>query len=73
MVWQQDGKTLINLNQCQYFGIPICYDPTNQHRSLPIEAYFITHIPMLMVESTYKFITQYPIDCEIDTCQLITI
>ena len=53
-------KTLINPNQYRYFGIPICDDPTDQHRLLGIEAYFNTHIPMSMVGSTCVFITQYP-------------
>ena len=61
-------KTLINLNQFQYLGIPICGDPTNQHRTLGIEACFNTHIPRSMVGSTYVFITRYLIDDNIDTC-----
>ena len=40
------GKTLINPNQCQAFGIPIYDDPTDQHRPLGIDTYFNTHIPM---------------------------
>ena len=55
------------------FGIPICDDPTDQHMPPGIEAYFNTHIPMLMVGSICGFITWYPIDDEIETCQHITI
>ena len=32
------GKSLINPNQCQKFGIKICDEPTNPHRKLGIEA-----------------------------------
>ena len=61
-------KTLINPNQCQAFGIPICDDPTNQHRPLVIEAYFNTHIPIPMVGYSFEFSTQYPTDDKIETC-----
>ena len=66
-------KTLINPNQCQYFGIPICDEPTNHHRPLGNEANFNTHIPMSMVGSTCVFITWYPIDNRVETCQHIII
>ena len=36
-------RILINPNQCQYFGIPICDNPTNQHMPLGSEADFNTH------------------------------
>ena len=65
-------KNLINPNQCRAFGIPICDDPTNQHRALVIEADFNTHIPMSMVGYTCVFITRYLIDDEIETCQHFT-
>ena len=68
MFWKQDGENLINLNQCQDFGIPICDDPTDNHRPLGIEAYFNTHIPILMVGSKCGFITRYFTDEEIETC-----
>ena len=61
-------KILINPNQYQAFGIPICDDPTDQHRSLVIEVDFNTHIPISMVGSTCGFITCYPIYDYIDTC-----
>ena len=64
---------LIIPNQGRAFGIPICDDPTNQHRTLGIEAYFNTHIPMSMVGSTCGFIIWYPIYDKIDTCSHITI
>ena len=66
-------KNLIGPNQCQAFVIPICYEPTNQHRPLGIEAGFNTHIPMSMVGSTCGFITRYLTDDDIETCQQITI
>ena len=66
-------KILINPNQWQAFGIQICDDPTDQHSPLENEAYFNTHIPMLMVGSICVFITRYLIDEEIDTCGHITI
>ena len=40
-------KSLINPNQCRYFGIPICDDPTDKHRPLGIEEDFNTHIPIV--------------------------
>ena len=55
-------KILIDPNQCRDFGIPICDDPTDQHRPLGVEADFNTHIPMLIVGSTCAFITWYPTD-----------
>ena len=67
------NKTLINHSLCRGFGIPIYDDPTNQNRSLGIEADFNTHIPMLMVGSTCRNITHYPTDDEIETCQHITV
>ena len=67
------GKTLINPNQCRYFDIPICNDPTNQNRPLETEAYFDAHIPMSIVGYTCEFITQYPTYKYIKTCQQITI
>ena len=73
MVWQQDGKFLINKNQCRNFGIPIYDDPTHQYRPLGIEADFNTHIPMSMVGYICGFITQYPTYEDIETCQQITI
>ena len=60
-------KTLINPNQCPSFGIPICDDPTDQHRPLVIDADFNTHIPMSMVGSSCVFITRYPTDDKIET------
>ena len=66
-------KTSISPNQCQDFGIPICDEPTYRHRPLRIEEYFNTYIPMSMVGSTCGFITQYPTDDKIETCQHITI
>ena len=66
-------KTLITPDQFQAFGIPICDEPTDQHRPLGFEADFNTHIPMLMVGSTCVIITRYPTDDEIDTCWRITI
>ena len=68
MVCRQDREHFKNPDQCQSFGIPICYDPTNQHIPMGIEAYFNNHIPMLMVGSKFGFITRYPKDEEIDTC-----
>ena len=61
-------KTLINPNKFQAFVIPICDEPTYQHRPLGIDAYFKTRIPMPMVGSTYGFIYWYPTDNNIDTC-----
>ena len=61
-------KTLTNLNQCQYFGIPICDDPTDKQIPLLIEADLNTHTTMLMLRSTCGFITWYPIDNKIETC-----
>ena len=66
-------KSLINHNRCQSFGISICYDPINQHSPLATEADFITHTPMSMVVSTCGFITRYPKDDKIETCQQINI
>ena len=66
-------KTLINPNQCQYFGIIICDDPNDQHIPLGIEADFNSHIPMMMLRFTCGFITWYPTNDAIDTCQHITI
>ena len=51
------GKTLINPNHCQDFGIPICDESNDQHRPLEIEIDFNTHIPMSVVISTCGFIT----------------
>ena len=73
MVWQQHGETLINPNQCQAFGIPICDEPTYQHRPLVIEADFNNRIPISMVGYTSGFINRYPIYDNIETCQHITI
>ena len=70
---KRTDKTLIKPNQCQYFGIPICDDPADQHIPLGIEADFNSHIPMSMVVSTCGFITRYPIDEKIETCRHITI
>ena len=61
-------KNLINPNQFRYFGIPICYEPTDQHRPLGIDTDFDTHIPILMMGSKCGFITRYPTDDEIETC-----
>ena len=66
-------KKLINPNQCQYFGIPLCDNPTNQNMQLGIEAYFNAHFPMSMVGFTCVFITWYSTDDDIDTCRHITI
>ena len=53
--------------------MPICDDSTNHHRPLVIEAYFNTHIPISMVGYTCVFITRYPADDKIETCQHITL
>ena len=66
-------KTLINPNQCQYFGIKICDESTNHNREMGIEVGFNNHIPMSMVGSTCEFITRYPTDGEIETCWHITV
>ena len=66
-------KTLINPNQYQHFGIPICDNHTDQHKPLGIEADFNTHISMPMVRSTCGFINRYPTNDEIEICQHITI
>ena len=66
-------KTLINPIQYQSFSIPICDDPTDQHRQLVIEEDFNTPIPMLIVGSTCGFINWYPISDEIKTHWHITI
>ena len=60
--------TLINPNQCQYFGIPTCDDPNYYHRSLGIKACFNNHIKMLMVVSKCGFITRYTTYDKIETC-----
>ena len=75
MLWfgNRMDKTLVNHNQCQDFGIPICDDPTYQYRPLGIEANFNTPIPMSMVVSTCGFITRYRTDDRIETCRHITI
>ena len=66
-------KTSIKPNQCQYFGIPIRDDTTNQNRPLGIEIDYNTHIPTSMVGSTCGFITQYTTYDEIETRQHINI
>ena len=62
-------KSLINPNQCRAFGIPICDDPTDPHRPLGIQAHGNTFIDMDMAGSTCGFITRYPSDHEMETCQ----
>ena len=66
-------KILMNPNKCQDSGIPICDNPTDKRRPLGIEADFNTHITMSMVGCTCGFITWYPTDDEIETCQSITV
>ena len=66
-------KTLINTNQRQDSGIPICDEPTDKHRPLGIEEYFNIRIPMSMVESTCGFITWYPTYEKIETCRHNTV
>ena len=50
-------KKPTNPDQCRAFEIPIYDDLTDQHRPQGIEAYFKSHIPMLMMVSTCGFIT----------------
>ena len=66
-------RFLINPNQCQDFGIPICDNPTNQHRPLRSEADFNTHTSISMVGFTCGFISRYSTDDNIETCRHITV
>ena len=53
-------KSLINLNQCQKFGIQICNEPTNLHRKLGIEASEDLFVTMTMEGSICGLATHPP-------------
>ena len=64
-------RSLINPNQCRAFGIKICDDPTDEHRSLGIEADANSFIPMRMTGSTCGFLSRCPTDEELEECRYI--
>ena len=63
--------SLINLNQCQKFGIKICNDETDPHRNLGIEASEDLFIAIKMEGSTCGIVTHPPTDDELRECQNI--
>ena len=63
-------KSLINPNQCRAYGVPVCDDPTDPHRSLGFQLDDID-IPFQMSGSTAVFKTQCPTPEEMDTCQKV--
>ena len=71
MVWKQNGKSLINPNQCQKFGIQIFDDLTDPHSNLGIEVSEDLFIQMEIEVSTCGIITHAPIDDELHKRQRI--
>ena len=64
------NKSLINPNQCRAYGIPLCDDPTDPHRTLgfQLEDY---DIPFRMEGSTATFSSRCPTPEEMDSCHKI--
>ena len=66
-------KTLINLNHCRHYGIPMCDNPHDNNRDLCIEINDDLFIPMGMDGSTCVFIYILPTQCEIQVCKRVVI
>ena len=64
-------KSLIKPNQCRKFVIQICYDPTDPHRKLGIEASEDLFIPMTMEGSTFGIVNHPTTDDDNHECQNI--
>ncbi|GFH56846.1 hypothetical protein CTEN210_13322 [Chaetoceros tenuissimus] len=60
-------RSLINPNQLRAFGIPVCDDPTDQHRKLGIDL-GKEHVPMTMKGSICGFVSRCPTDEELASC-----
>ena len=55
-------KSLINPYQCRSYGVALCDDHTDTHRSLGIECDAGIFIPLEMIGSTCGFESRYPND-----------
>ena len=66
------NRSLINPNQCRAFGISVCDDPTDPHRSLGFHTDTIT-IPFSMDGSIASTKTRCPTQEELDTCPHIVL
>ena len=53
--------SLINPNQCRSFGIPLCDDPTDQHRTLGLELSDDYVVPFNMRGTTCYFLSRSPL------------
>ena len=72
MVWTENGKSLINPNQCRAFGISLCDDPTNSHRNLGIyEKEEDIFIPMEMNGSFCSILTRCLTLDELERCRKV--
>jgi len=61
------SHTLINPNQVRAFGVPLCDDPTDPHRSLGMEVQDI-FVPFAMLGTTCIFTTRTPTSWELENC-----
>ena len=65
-------RTRINPNQCRAYGVSICDDLVDPHRSLGIMCKGENNedflIPVLINGRTCTFLSRYPIDNELDSC-----
>ena len=59
-------RSLINPNQSRHYGIGICDDPTDRHRSLGIEVSDDMFVPMSMSGTTCGLSTRCPTDAELE-------
>ena len=66
-------KSLLNPNQCRFFGIPICDDPTDPYRQIGINAPDDMFIPFEMRGTTCGFTTRCPSDEELSSCRTFTL
>ena len=67
------NKTLLNPNQLRAFGISICDDPTDEHRSLGIQLDPNTHLPLYMNGSICGLMTWSPTNEELESCRIFDI
>ena len=66
-------KSLLNPNQCRFFGIPVCDDPTDPYRQIGISAPDDMFIPFEMRGTTCSFTTRRPSDEELSSCRTFTL
>ena len=65
-------KSLINPNQCRHYGVSLCDDPTDPHRSLAIRKERFS-IPMHIFNSSRGFESRRPTMEELESCPHVTL